>query len=238
MIKPIIYLLITQSISITYALNDSSKEIWFKNPATGFDQSLVLGNGRIGAMVFGGTEEERIILNEESMWSGSRAENSIPGGHKNLPEIRKLLSEEKFEEANKLTRESFKVKNGPKYSKQISPFGRYQTLGTLRLTFSSSSEPVVGYERKLDLGTAIGTVTYQRGNKEFTREHFVSAIDDVFVSRISGPVRFKVSLGREERFQISALNDRELLMSGHLNDGFDQDGLQFKSHRGVVKGSW
>lgn len=236
-INNLIYILIIHSIGIAYALNDPSKEIWFKQPATGFDQSLVLGNGRIGAMVFGGTEEERIILNEESMWSGSRAENSIPGGHKNLPEIRKLLSEEKFEEANKLTRESFKVKNGPKYSKQISPFGRYQTLGTLRLTFSSSSEPVLGYERKLDLGTAIGTVTYQQGNKEFTRDHFVSAIDDVFVSRISGPVRFKVSMDREERFQITALNDRELLMSGHLNDGFDQNGLQYACRLTVLGGS-
>lgn len=216
---------------------DPTTTVWFKQPAKGFDQSLVLGNGRVGAMVFGGVDEERIVLNEESVWSGSPAENAIPGGYTKLPEIRRLLAEEKFTEANKLTREAFKVKNGPKYSNKISPFGRYQTLGSLRLAFSGNAEPVTDYYRELDLNTGLATVRYRRGAEAFTREHFVSAPDQVFASRLTGPVSFAVALDRPERFETTAVNDRELLISGHLNDGFDQNGLLYVGRLRVVGGS-
>lgn len=225
------------SASVAAFEGNPATTVWFKQPAEGFYQSLVIGNGRVGAMVFGGVDEERIVLNEESVWSGSRAENSIPGGYTKLPEIRQLLAEEKFDEANKLTREAFKVKNGPKYSNKISPFGRFQTLGNLRLKFSGSTEPATEYRRVLDLTTGLGTVTYQRGGTTFTREHFVSAPDEVFVSRLTGPVSFTVEMDRPERFVTTAVNDRELLMSGHLNDGFDQDGLMYVGRLRVVGGT-
>ena len=211
--------------------------VWFNQPGKGFNQSLVIGNGRVGAMVFGGLDEERIVLNEESVWSGSRAENAIPGGYTKLPEIRQLLAEEKFNEANQLTREAFKVKNGPKYSNKISPFGRFQTLGNLRLKFSGHTESVTEYRRELDLITGLGTVNYKRGKTSFTREHFVSAPDEVFVSRLTGPVSFTVEMDRAERFETTAVNDRELLMTGHLNGGFDKDGLQYVGRLRVVGGS-
>ncbi|NIL95793.1 MAG: glycoside hydrolase family 95 protein, partial [Planctomycetales bacterium] len=203
----------------------SATSLWFQQPATGFDQSLVLGNGRMGAMVWGGTDEERIVLNEESVWSGSRVENNVPGGYQYLPEMRRLLAEEKFVEANALKKKAFPTKGAPKYAKNISPFGRFQTLGNLRLKFTGNRDPVQDYRRQLDLATGLATVTYRRGPTSFTRQHFVSAPDQVFVSRFTGPVSFTVSLDRPERFETQAVGDRELLMTGHLNDGFDNDGL-------------
>lgn len=201
--------------------------LWFDQPGKGFDQSLVIGNGRLGAMVFGGVDEELIVLNEESVWSGSRGENNVPGGHKYLPEIRRLLSEEKFSEANGLMKNFGKTKGAPKYAKGISPFGRYQTLGNLHLKFFGSTDTVEDYWRKLDLNTALGSVNYRRGKTSFNREHFVSTPDDVFVSKFTGPVSFTISMDRAERFETKAVNDRELLMTGHLNDGYGKDGLMY-----------
>ena len=211
--------------------------VWFNQPGKGFDQSLVIGNGRVGAMVFGGVNEERIVLNEESVWSGSRGENNVPGGYQYLPEMRRLLAEEKFTEANALKRKAFPTKGAPKYSNKISPFGRFQTLGNLRLKFSGNSEAVTDYRRELDLSTGMASVRYQQGETVFTREHFVSAPDEVFVSRLSGPLEFTISMDRAERFATTAVSDRELLMTGHLNDGYDQDGLQYVGRLRVIGGS-
>ena len=224
------------SYSAVIAADNPATTIWFKQAGKGFDQSLVIGNGRVGAMVYGDPDKERIVLNEESVWSGSRGENNVSGGYKYLPEMRRLLAEEKFDEANALKKKAFSVKGAPKYAKSISPFGRFQTLGNLHLKFSGNKEPVTDYRRKLDLTTGLGTVTYKRGEASFKREHFVSEPDQVFVSRLSGPVSFSVEMDRAERFKTVAVGDRELVMSGHLNDGYDKDGLQYVGRLRVVLG--
>ncbi len=216
---------------------DPATDLWFNQPAQRYYQSLVLGNGRIGAMVFGGPDEERIVLNEESLWSGSRVENNVPGGYKYLPEMRRLLGEEKFGEAGALKRKIFPIKGAPKYGKGISPFGRYQTLGNLRLKFSGNSDPVDDYRRELDLNSALGNISYRRGATSFKREHFVSAPDDVFVSRLTGPVSFTVTMDREEHSTTTVVNDRELLMTGSLNDGFGGKGMTYVGRLRVVGGS-
>ena len=97
-----------QSVSGSDALfeGNPATTVWFNQAAKGFDQSLVLGNGRVGAMVFGDADEERVVLNEESVWSGSRGENNVPGGYKYLPDMRRLLAEEKFGEANALKKKA------------------------------------------------------------------------------------------------------------------------------------
>jgi alpha-L-fucosidase 2 len=223
-------------LSVLHAENSADTTLWYEQPAAGFDQSLVLGNGRVGAMVFGGTDEECIVLNEESVWSGSPAENNVPGGHQYLPEMRRLLAQEKFDEANALKKKAFPVKNSPQYSNKISAFGRFQTLGKLHLKFSGSEEPVTGYRRKLDLSTGLATVSYKRGENTYTREHLISAPDQVFVSRLSGPVSFTVEMDRAERFATEAVGTRELVMSGHLNDGFGEDGLHYVGRLRVVGG--
>src|SRR5262245_45958167 len=89
---------------------DPSTVLWFVTPASKFEQSLVLGNGRLGAMVFGGIEDERIILNESSLWSGSPDDNDRADAYKARPEIRRLLAEGKNVEAADLVMKNFTCK--------------------------------------------------------------------------------------------------------------------------------
>jgi alpha-L-fucosidase 2 len=218
---------------------DPINTLWFQQPANSFTQSLVIGNGRLGAMVYGDPNQEQIVLNDKSLWSGSNIEHNIHGGFKDLPQIRKHLAAEEFDEAKKLMRGAFKVNHGPAYGTGISPFGRYQTLGKLHLSFADTKEPITDYHRQLDLSTGLGTVSYKRGEQAFTRQHFVSAPDQVFVTRLTGTQKFTISMDRPERFKTEAVNDNELVISGHLNDGFEKDGMHYVGRLRVIapKGS-
>jgi alpha-L-fucosidase 2 len=121
--------------------SDPKTTLWFEQPATSFHESLPLGNGRIGAMVFGGVNEERIVLNEGSLWSGSRDERADrPEAHKALPEIRRLLLEGKNVEAERLVNVNFTCQGkGSGHANGVNlPFGCYQTLGSLWLRFGTS----------------------------------------------------------------------------------------------------
>ena len=213
---------------------EASTTIWFEQPAQTFEESLVLGNGRLGAMVFGGIQEEKIVLNEESVWSGSRVENNVPPDLTALSEMRRLLAEGNFAEANALKKKAFPVSGSPQYAKRISPFGRYQTLGTLRLRFPAVEEKVSGYRRTLDLKTASGKVCYQQQGQTVTRDYFVSAPDNVIVTRLSGPVTCTITMDRPERFETTVVGDRDLLMTGTLDDGFGNAGLTYAARVRVL----
>src|SRR5207344_2977576 len=109
----------------------------FENPADDFTQSLPLGNGRLGARLFGGGNDERIVLNEGSLWSGSKQESDRPDAAKYLPEIRRLLIEGKNEEAEQLVYAHF-TSLGPgsaRGSGKDAQYGSYQVLGRLSLKF-------------------------------------------------------------------------------------------------------
>ena len=125
----------------SFGAGDSTTTLWFDKPAKSFHESLPLGNGRIGAMVFGGVAEERIVLNESSVWSGSRDEEADrPDAYKVLPEIRRLLLEGKNVEAEQLVNANFTCQGkGSGHAHGVNlPFGCYQTLGNLRLKFGDS----------------------------------------------------------------------------------------------------
>lgn len=96
---------------ILQAQNSSSQELTFKSPAEKFTQALPLGNGRIGALVFGGTQQDRIALNEISLWSGCPKDADLPGASQYLKPIQKLLLEGKNKEAQKLLNKHFVSKN-------------------------------------------------------------------------------------------------------------------------------
>jgi len=121
---------------------DTSTILSFSEPATKFQQSLPLGNGRIGAMVFGGVDEERIVLNESSLWSGSPEDNDRPEAYKALPEIRRLLAEGKNPEAADLVMKHFTCKDAGSGNGNGAnvPFGCYQILGNLRLRFGTAQD--------------------------------------------------------------------------------------------------
>ena len=131
---------------------DPTTTILFDKPASTFFESLPLGNGRIGAMVFGGVSEERIVLNESSVWSGSPNDDNRPNAHESLPEIRRLLAEGKNVEAEDLVDKTFTCQgagSGRGRGANV-PFGSYQVQGNLHLKFADSATPPQDYTRSLE----------------------------------------------------------------------------------------
>ncbi len=231
------------AVPLAVCATDSTTTLMFDHAATSFHQSLPLGNGRIGAMVFGGLTEERIVLNESSVWSGSREDADRPDAHESLPEIRRLLLEGKNVEAEKLVSANFTChgKGSGQGNGGNLPFGCYQTLGDLRLKFGNSQVAAEEYSRTLDLRSALAKVVYRQGSVRFTREHFISAPDEVFVSRLTadkpGSLLFTITLGRPERFETRTTQAGELLMTGTLNDGLGGKGVSYAARlRALTRG--
>ena len=223
----------------------------FDAPATHFTQSVPLGNGRMGMMLFGGTNEERIILNESGMWSGSPQDADRPNAAAVLPEIRRLLLEGKNAEAEKMVWENFTCAGaGSGYGNGANvPYGSYQVLGDLRLRFpdvggaldaqrGASSAPPTGYSRELDIADAIARTSFVGDGVTFYREAFVSAPDEVAVVRLTanrgGNLSFSVELGRPERATTTAVSTNELLMTGRLPDGKGGERTGFAARVRVV----
>lgn len=230
--RQFVLLLLCAALANTSA---SARTLWFAEPAKRFTESCAIGNGRLGAMLFGGVDEERIILNESGMWSGSPEDANRANAHEALPEIRRLLLAGKNAEAERLMNRNFTCAgqgSGHGHGKSV-PYGSYQVLGDLILKVDGKpSEPVNNYRRELDLATAITRTTYTRGDVEFTREAFVSAPAEAVVIRLSashpGSISFTAKLNRPERAKVERLNDNTLQMTGQLEDGVEGDaGVRF-----------
>nr|HRJ73045.1 glycoside hydrolase family 95 protein [Terrimicrobiaceae bacterium] len=159
--------------------------IWHRQPAQKFEEAYPIGNGRLGAMIFGrpwNREDyfsERIPLNEESLWYGGPTRRENPDARKTLPEVRRLLLEGEIARAEDLadTGMTATPRNG-------SP---YQALGELVLTAPQSHRPVSGYRRSLDLATGLTEVAYTAGASRFQVTSWASVPDDVLVFHIRGP---------------------------------------------------
>ena len=160
-----------------------AREIVFDQPGDHITESLPLGNGRLGTMLFGGVEQERIVLNEEGMWSGSPQNADRTGAAEALPEIRQLLLEGRNLEAEALVNKLFTCAGaGSGFGTGADdPYGSYQLLGNLYLDFDPVEGEVTGYRRSLDLTTATTELVYRQGGVNFDRTGFVSAPDNVFV---------------------------------------------------------
>jgi alpha-L-fucosidase 2 len=227
---------------ISHAAENFSPEttIWFDAPATNFTESSPLGNGRLAAMMFGGVDDERIVLNESSVWSGSRQDADRPDAYKYLPEIRQLLLEGKNVEAEALVNAHFTCKGpGSSGGSGDAQYGCYQVLGNLHLSFmNNTNAPVENYRRELNLNDAVASMEYMRGGVTFKREMFVSAPDQVMVLRMtaskSKQISFDVKLDRPERFQTVADANNELLMSGQLDNGLGGGGVKYAARVRVL----
>ncbi len=204
--------------------------IWMDAPAKNFTESSPLGNGRLGAMLFGGVDVERIVLNESSVWSGSRQEADRIGAHKVLPEIRRLLLEGKNPEAEALVNSHFTCQGPGSGGGQ---YGCYQVLGNLHLNFqgNDTNAPVTNYRRELNLNDAITRLEFQRSGVTFKREIFVSAPDEVMVLKLTankpGQISFTAKMDRPERFATVADGKDALVMTGQLDNGVDGKGLRY-----------
>lgn len=198
---------------------DPAKTIWTTTPATRFTESSVLGNGRIGAMVFGGVAHERVLLNESGMWSGSPQNADRPDAYKALPEIRRLIAAGDFVEAEALMQRTF-VCQGPGSSGR--QYGCYQTFGDLLIDGGPTT--FTNYRRDLDLDRAVTSVRYRSGNVEFTREAFASYPARAFVYRFSasqkGQISFRARLTRSERGD-GRSSGQDYVLAGVLDSGVD-----------------
>jgi alpha-L-fucosidase 2 len=210
--------------------------IWFDAPARNFTESSPLGNGRLGAMMFGGVDDERIVLNESSVWSGSPQDSDRAGAYKVLPEIRRLLLEGKNTDAEALVNANFTSK-GP--GSGGAAYGCYQVLGNLHLSFlpKDRTASVTGYRRELNLDDAIAHLQFERGGTTFDREMFSSAPDEVMVLHLKadrpGQISFETRLDRPERF-VTVADGSDLLMTGQLDNGTDGKGLRYSARLRVL----
>jgi alpha-L-fucosidase 2 len=190
-------------------------KLWYTHPAAKWTEALPVGNGRLGAMVFGKTDEERIQFNEETYWSGGPYSQTVKGGYNALPEIQKLIFEGEHIKAHRLFGRHLM---GYPVEQQ-----KYQSLGNLILKFAAKGE-VQDYRLELDLDTAIVAVSYVQDGVRYAREVFSSPVDQAIVVRLTadrpGCIDFTAELRgcRNEAHSNYATDYFQM-------DGYGEDGL-------------
>ena len=181
-------------------------------------------------MMFGGVSDERIVLNESSVWSGSPQDADRPAAYKVLPEIQQLLLAGKNPEAEALVNANFTCQGPGSGGGQ---YGCYQVLGNLHLSFlpGDTNLPATNYRRELDLNDAVAGLEFDRGGVKFNREMFASTPDQVMVLRLSsdkaGQISFDLRLDRPERFATTGDGDNGLVMTGWLDNGKGGKGVHY-----------
>jgi alpha-L-fucosidase 2 len=160
--------------------------LWYPRPAaaTNWTEALPVGNGRLGAMIFGGVERERIQVNEDTLWGGGPYDSNNTNALATLPEVRRLIFEGNYAGAQKLAGSNL-MSVPPRQT-------AYQTAGNLFLTFPTNAA-VSNYRRDLDLDTAIAGVSYVSGDVKFTREIFSSPVDQVIIIRLAADKKQQIS---------------------------------------------
>ena len=203
---------------------DHTMRLWYQKPAARWVEALPVGNGRLGAMIFGGVDSDRIQLNEETVWSGWRQDSDQPDAHESLAEVRGLLFDGKYVEAQNLARRHFVCKGDGSHGGggADAAYGSYETLGDLDLTFEHAAAPE-DYHRELDLDTAVASTHYRIGDAVFVREVFSSAPDQVIAIRLGcsqpGQIRCSVALSRPAGAAVRTEGPADLLMQGQLSNG-------------------
>ena len=205
-------------------------KLFFNQPAAKWPDSLPVGNGRLGACVFGNPSLDRIQLNEESIWDGEIRDRNNPRAGEAVPKIRELLFSGKIAEAEALA-----------YSDMLSVPRRmpcYQTLGDLHLDFSPSgltpNAAIEDYRLELNLDTAIAAATFTHAGTRYTREVFSTAPDQTIVIRLTasqlGKLSFTASLDRPANFTTTTIAPNRLTLSGEAFPVNDNPGDTVKEH--------
>ena len=203
--------------------------LWYTTPAAIWEETLPLGNGRLGMMPDGGITHEHIVLNEISLWSGSESDYRNPEASKSLPAIRQLLFEGKNLEAQELMYRSFV----PKKQETDGRYGSYQVLGDLYLDFcyADGDSTAEDYVRDLSLRDGVAHTAFTLGGVKYGRTYFVSRDRDVMLIRLTadrpGALSFTGRLSRAAQATVSADGDA-LWMSGQLSSGNpNKEGMKY-----------
>jgi alpha-L-fucosidase 2 len=183
--------------------------MWYDKPADEWLAALPVGNGRLGAMVFGGTASEQLQLNENSVWAGQPHDYDSPDALAALPEIRRLVFADQWSQAQQSIDQHFLGRPAAQLP--------YQPVGNLKLHFAGSGD-VTGYRRELDLDTAVATTGFTQDGVRHTREVFASAPDQVVVVRITvdrpGALSFTAAFDSPQQTTSSAVDGRTVALDG------------------------
>jgi alpha-L-fucosidase 2 len=201
---------ITLSLIISETTNilaQSGNTLWYDQPARYFEESLVLGNGKMGASVFGGINSDKIYLNDITLWSGGPVDaNMNPEAYKNLPAIREALKNDDYKLADQLQH-----KLQGKFSESYCP------LGTLFIDMKQNGEPK-DYYRELNIGDAVSKVKYDINGITYTREYFISYPDQVMIIRLASSkkaaLNFSIRFNSLLKYKIS-LENSDLKAEGY-----------------------
>lgn len=197
--------------------------LWYDSPAKYWEEALPLGNGRLGAMVYGDPVNEEIQLNEETVSAGSPYKNYNSEAKEALPAIRKLIFDGNYAEAQLMAGEKILSRNG---------FGMpYQTVGSLRLQFEGQ-ENYTDYRRELDIDKALATTTYRVNNVEYKREVFTSFTDQLVIVRLTasrpGMLTFTTALTCPQEVEVSVSGKNSISMRGTTKgDHYTEGAIRF-----------
>jgi alpha-L-fucosidase 2 len=216
------------SLPLANAFQPTANEslvLWYDKPASEWTEALPVGNGRLGAMIFGGPKSEQLQLNEDTLYAGSPYDPNNPEALKALPEAQRLIFEGKYKEAHDLV--------GAKMMAQPIKQMPYEPVGDLKLSFSDHDN-VINYRRQLDLNTAISTTTYEIGATTFKREIFASPVDQVIVVSLIADRRrqlnFAVTFESPQKATVSTEGKDTLVLSGVNGESSGiKGGLKFEA---------
>lgn len=235
MIKASLWVFLWLFMGVVATAQTPELGIWFNQPAKQWEQTLPLGNGRLGMTPDGGVSSEHIVLNDITLWSGAPQDANNYDAYTYLPQIRKLLFAGKNAQAQKLVDQHF-ICTG-KGSASV-PFGCYQVLGDLNIHFDYGNgygdtiqkRPYQNYSRGLDLNNAVADCTFKLDGVTYRREYFSSFAGDINVIRLTadkkGRINCKIAISREQRATVTA-EDGALLMEGQLDNGTDGHGMRY-----------
>ncbi|WP_159455927.1 glycoside hydrolase family 95 protein [Chitinophaga eiseniae] len=207
--------------------------LWYTFPAKEWIEALPVGNGTLGAMVFGGIADDRLQLNDITVWSGApQPEADRKDAYKFLDTIRTAIRQERYKEAGELTAR-YMTSSAPYYSS-------YQTLGDIFLHYKTAAASTSSYRRWLDIGQAISGVTFRQSGTTYTRETFSSAPDSVLVHHMEAngntPIVVSLLLHRKEKSQTRFEAPNKLIMTGNTGPTLDFEVQMAVVTDGVVEG--
>ena len=183
-------------------------KLWYTKPAANWNEALPIGNGRLAAMIYGQTANEQVQLNEETVWAGGPHNNVNPDAKSVVPELRKLITEKKFVEAQALANKGmFSKQNGMPY----------QTVGSLFINFPGH-ENVSDYYRDLDISKAVSTTTYAVDGVHYKREIFASFTEQAIIIHLTADKPNSITCVLSTRTPLSnhnvSVSDNKLILSG------------------------
>ena len=208
-----LFLFAGTTMAVDSRSGQDTMRLWYDEPASKWTDALPLGNGRLGAMVFGTVPEEHLQLNEESLWAGEPTDACPEDFSENIRKVQRLVLDGKISEAREL--------GLAKLTRAPTSFRSYEPLGDLWIEMDRGSD-VRDYRRQLDLATGIATVEYLFGDVRMQREVLISAVDDVIAVRLSaskpGAIGAKIRLTRKKDTKVTAGDSGCLHMDGQIVD--------------------